>query len=296
MALLITGDTHGALRYEYDSPDGFVTRFNRKNFPVQMTLSKEDYVIICGDFGGIFDTDRRYFRESEFEKHHLDWLDTRNFTTLFVPGNHENYDRLSGIKDEAVLNCWLYEKMDLCEKEKLRRGYPRKAWHGGFVREIRPSVLMLEAGVFEIGGYRCFVYGGAASHDTEGGILNPADYANETQYRQAYERTKERGLPFRVNGLTWWRQEIPDSETKQAAWNALEAVNFEVDLVFSHDCHMAALSKIRPDSSGNPVNHFLESVREKLIYDDWYFGHYHDNIDFADGKTHMLYERVVRKD
>ena len=111
MTLLITGDTHGALRYEYDSPDGFVTRFNRKSFPIQKTLSKEDYVIICGDFGGIFDTDRRYFRESEFEKHHLDWLDTRNFTTLFVPGNHENYDRLIGCQDERFIDSWVYSKM-----------------------------------------------------------------------------------------------------------------------------------------------------------------------------------------
>ena len=30
-------------------------RFNTRNFPEQKEMSKEDYVIICGYFGGIWD-------------------------------------------------------------------------------------------------------------------------------------------------------------------------------------------------------------------------------------------------
>ena len=38
----------------------------------------------------------------------------------------------------------------------------------------RPSVFMLEPGVFDIDGVKIFAYGGAPSHDIQGGILNPA--------------------------------------------------------------------------------------------------------------------------
>ena len=39
------------------------------------------------------------------------------------------------------------------DKKKILNGYPQKAWNGGMVREIRPSVLMLERGyVFNIDG------------------------------------------------------------------------------------------------------------------------------------------------
>lgn len=40
--IYITGDTHA----------GFKHRFNMDNFPEQREMTKDDYVIICGDFGG----------------------------------------------------------------------------------------------------------------------------------------------------------------------------------------------------------------------------------------------------
>lgn len=42
--IYITGDCHRDFR-----------RFNTKNFPEQKEMTKEDYVIICGDFGGVWD-------------------------------------------------------------------------------------------------------------------------------------------------------------------------------------------------------------------------------------------------
>ena len=47
-------------------------------------MNKDDYVIICGDFG--------YWDESKEQKYWLKWLDGKPFTTLWVDGNHENYD------------------------------------------------------------------------------------------------------------------------------------------------------------------------------------------------------------
>ena len=71
----ITGDTHRDF-----------TRFSAKSFPEQKNMSKDDYVIVCGDFG-IWDT-------SNEERYWLGWLNDKPFTTLFVTGNHENFDLL----------------------------------------------------------------------------------------------------------------------------------------------------------------------------------------------------------
>ena len=53
-------------------------------------IAKDDYVIVCGDFGGVW----TFEEESNREKETLNWLNNKNFTTLFVDGNHENYTRL----------------------------------------------------------------------------------------------------------------------------------------------------------------------------------------------------------
>ena len=54
MAIYVTGDTHGADRlFGYKDVNGYIPRFNTKNFPEQRDLTKDDIMIICGDFGGI---------------------------------------------------------------------------------------------------------------------------------------------------------------------------------------------------------------------------------------------------
>lgn len=109
--IYITGDTHADF-----------SRFEEEKFPIQSDMTKNDYVIICGDFGGVWN----YIVEIIYEKHWLDWLNNKNFTTLFVDGNHENFERL-------------YR-------------YPVEKWHGGKVHKIRDSVIHLMRG--EIYEYR----------------------------------------------------------------------------------------------------------------------------------------------
>ncbi len=123
--IFITGDTHAAF-----------TRFSVNTFPEQKELTKEDVVIILGDFGGVWSK----HEEDAYEKYWLKWLDEKNFTTVFVDGNHENFDRLLT--------------------------YPEKTWNGGKVGVIRDSVLHLKRGeVFTINGLKFLALGGACSVD-----------------------------------------------------------------------------------------------------------------------------------
>ncbi|MFR6682955.1 MAG: metallophosphoesterase [Dorea formicigenerans] len=97
--IYITGDCHRNFE-----------RFNTRNFPEQKEMTKDDYVIICGDFGGVWNKDG----ESKMETSVLDWLDGKAFTTLFVDGNHENFDRLYAypvekkIRQTARFKKWFF--------------------------------------------------------------------------------------------------------------------------------------------------------------------------------------------
>ena len=118
-----TGDCHGNFR-----------RFQPEYFPEQAGMTKNDVVIIAGDFGGVWFGDSR-------DDETLDWLERLPFTLAFVCGNHENYDALER--------------------------YPVAEWHGGKVHRVRPHVLHLMRGqIFELEGCRFFTMGGAKSHDT----------------------------------------------------------------------------------------------------------------------------------
>ena len=294
MSIFVTGDTHGGRSYGRFSFDGFMHRLNVDSFPEQRELTKDDYVIICGDFGGVWDTDRKSSAESAEEKYALDWLEQRSFTTLFVPGNHENYDRLCGCKNERLLNSWFYARMPESEKEKLRAGYPRQLWHGGYVRVIRPTVLMLERGeIFDIAGKYCFAFGGARSHDIQDGILDPADYENEEAFRSDY-RIKSAGM-IRVRGISWWDEEMPSAiEQEHGLENIREFMRTHdmLDFVFTHDA--PASDKLYLGYDGvDELNKYLESLRDIMKYDKWFYGHLHANRMVMDNH-YLLYEQIVQ--
>lgn len=121
--IYITGDIHADPK-----------RFSTDGFPEQKSMTKNDYVIICGDFGLLWDQP-----QSSREKHTIDWLSQKSFTTLFVDGNHENFDRLNAL--------------------------PIEEWHGGKVHRISDSILHLMRGeMFDLDGISVFAFGGARSH------------------------------------------------------------------------------------------------------------------------------------
>ena len=134
----VTGDCHAEFN-----------KFSTDNFPEQKNLTKDDYVIICGDFGGVWN----FLGETPEEKYWLDWLDKKPFTTLFVDGNHENFTRL--------------------------KKFPRVKYHNGVAHRLRHSVYHLMRGyVFEFCGKTFFTFGGAKSHDIQDGILDPQKFAS----------------------------------------------------------------------------------------------------------------------
>lgn len=248
--IYVTGDCHQNFR-----------KFNTKIFPEQKEMTKEDYVIICGDFGGVWNKEV----ENKEEKHLLDWLEEKPFTTLFVDGNHENFDRLYS--------------------------YPVELWHGGKVHKIRPSVIHLMRGqIYEIDGKSFFTFGGASSHDIESGILDPED----PDFKERKKWLDREWHSYRVNHITWWAQELPSEEEMQEGRANLAAHDNQVDFIVTHCCATSTQmlideQKLKPDIETD----YLEEIKRTIQFKKWFFGHYHDNRNVSK-KEILIYEQFVR--
>lgn len=241
-----TGDTHGNF-----------LRFTIELFPEQKQMGRNDYVIICGDFGGLWDG-------SAQEQYWMNWLNDKPFTTLWVDGNHENYDMLNDI--------------------------PAEDWHGGKVQRIRPNILHLMRGqLYDIEGYTFLTMGGARSHDIEDGILNPSSSDFDIRYR----RLKNRKASFRVLGQSWWLEEMPSDEEYQLALETLERMNWNIDYVVTHCGPTSVVQQLDSRYESDPLTDFLERIRKRIQCHYWLFGHYHDN-QIIDDKYVLLWERIVQ--
>ena len=246
--IYLTGDTHGDFR-----------RFAKRQFPELDGLSKADYVIICGDFGGVWN-------QSVEQAYWLNWLEARPFTTLFVTGNHENYDLLAT--------------------------FPKEEWRGGIVQRIRPSVIHLTRGqVFELEGKRFFTMGGASCHDVQDGILEPDD----PHFRRKLKSLQHRDAFFRINHVSWWKEELPGPEEYRTALSNLERVKWSVDYVITH-CAPTSIQQaiVSSDSyKSDALTDFLDSVANRLDFRLWFFGHYHSNF-MVKQKYILLYQQIVQ--
>ena len=253
--IYITGDTHADF-----------SRFNTRRFPEQKEMTKDDIVIILGDFGGVW-------YDCPEEKHWLDWLSEKPFTICYVGGNHENYDRYFHTNE--------FETID---------------FHGGKAQKIRDNIYHLMRGyIFDFEGKKFFAMGGASSHDIDDGILNPSDFANENEFKNTYNQWTRQGKMFRVNHFSWWEEELPNQDEMDFGMKTLKENDYKVDYVISHCLPQEIASVVskgfyKPDSL---TMYFNELLRNGLQFEHWYCGHYHNDIDVL-GKFHIRYYSIER--
>lgn len=117
----ITGDMHGELE-----------RFNDKRI---RSLKKGDFLIVCGDFGFVWDGSKR-------EEAILKSIGKKRFYTLFIEGCHENYDLLAK--------------------------YPEEDFCGGRVNVISGNLMHIKRGsILDLQGMRFFAFGGGQTKDID---------------------------------------------------------------------------------------------------------------------------------
>lgn len=151
--IYVTGDTHIPLD---------IKKLEEKYFPEQRNMTKNDYLIICGDFGGIWGNGRG-------DNFYLNKLENKNFTTLWVDGNHENFD--------------------------LLKRYKVTKWMGGNVQFIKPSIIHLMRGqVYTIEDKKFFTFGGGNSIDKtireKGRTWWAEEMPNKKEYNEGLENLR----------------------------------------------------------------------------------------------------------
>ncbi len=162
MAVFVTGDIHGWLDIGKLTPD---------RWPDGVGLRHCDFLVICGDFGLVWNNPITLE-----EKFFIDWLDNRPWTTLFVDGNHENYDLLDT--------------------------FPTTIWHGGkvaFLPGTKNVIHLLRGQVYEMGAYgRWFCMGGATSHDIRSRVAGvswwPRELPNQKELDEGWANLKRVGF------------------------------------------------------------------------------------------------------
>lgn len=257
MGVYVTGDIHG-------NPErlGVHSFYEQKEFIKNRENQDDNIVIILGDAGLIWDSIK-----NKQEEYWLNWLENKPFTTVFVDGNHENFNRLYA--------------------------YPIKQWCGGNVREIRPHVLHLQRGeVFTIEDKKFFAFGGASSHDIQDGIL---DYDDEDWREKARKLDKQGKYMYRVKGLSWWEQELPTESEMQHGLDVLEENQNKVDYILSHSPSTSELYLMGAQDAyqSDILTDYLDDIKAKTEYKRHLFGHMH--VDYVlNDRDVCLYEQIVR--
>lgn len=246
--IYITGDTHMPID---------IRKLNTKNFPEQKNMTKNDYVIIAGDFGLLWE--RVY---DKLELYWKNWLNSKNFTTLFVDGNHENHFRLfSGITApeilEASLNLPRYKEYTIEEK------------FGGYVGKISDSIYHLRRGeVYTIDDRKFFTMGGAHS----------IDYLD------------------RVKDITWWSEEEPNYKEFNYGLDNLERHNHTVKYILGHTAPGSIMSKVFNNNNYkiDSVGKFFDSIIPNITFHKFYCGHFHEDIVYD--KFYFMFQNVIPLD
>ncbi len=147
----ITGDMHGDEERLYD----------REWFK----LKKGDVLIVCGDFGYLWNG-------GEKEREYIEYLGSRKFTVAFIDGTHDNLDLIASARETY--------------------------WKGGRIHRIKGNLIHLMRGeIFDIDGSTFFTFGGGESTDKdmrlENGLWWKEEMPSSQQMTEAAKRLDNAG-------------------------------------------------------------------------------------------------------
>lgn len=221
----VTGDTHGDLSFF-------------KN-PKLKKLTEDDTLIICGDFGFLWDG-------SDKEKKALEQLKKKKYNICFVDGAHENYDILNSYKEYR--------------------------FKGGNAHKIADNIFQLLRGeIYTMDKKTFFCMGGGESEDIE----------------------------MRIEGESWWKDEMPNAEELMNGAKNLKDANFEVDYVITHEAPAIAKDFLRLHNNMEmhltPLNTYLQELMKKVQYNHWYFGSLHIDLNISKRMTAVFNDVILIK-
>jgi len=205
--IFVTGDMHGELG---------IRKFATEFFPEGKDLTKSDYVIICGDFGLVWYPPEH--PEFKSQQYWLNWLESKPWTTLFVDGNHENFDILKEMPEQEMF--------------------------GAPVGVISDSIFHLKRGyIYTIQGKEFFTFGGGHSIDkawrTPGKSWWAEELPTNDEYLRGSQSLKENdslvdfvithACPGKLVSLLYERRERFDPEDEEELRNYFDNISNTVN-------------------------------------------------------------------
>lgn len=140
----------------------------------------------------------------------------------------------------------------------------------GYIEKDYPNIFYAENGkVYNIENNNFLVLGGA--------------YSVDKWYRLSHQ-------------YKWFNDEQMNQEEREEFWNNNK--NLKVDTILSHTCpyenmprHLF-LTQIDQSTVDNSMEFFLQDVKKKIEYKNWFFGHFHAN-EKIENNMYMLYDGVI---
>ena len=155
------------------------------------------------------------------------------------------------------------------ENFEILNSYEVEEWNGGKVHKISDKLIHLMRGqVYEIEGKKIFTFGGGNSIDKQ----------------------------WRIEGRSWWREEMPSKEEYEEGLLNLEKVGNKVDYIFTHTAPREICKRMvkKMYSGEEELQDYLQRISETVDFKKWYYGHWHFDVDI-DKKYIGMYNRVKKE-
>ena len=97
-------------------------------------------------------------------------------------------------------------------------------------------------------------------------------------------------------GYKWFSDEQMNNFEKE---NFLKKNLQQIDVVLTHTCpysnipYHLFLKNIDQSTVDNSMEYFLQEVKEKIKYKNWFFGHFHNNEQIEEN-MYMLYDGIIK--
>lgn len=247
--IFITGDTHGDIRWLESDIVAEITKGTNK---------EDNYLIVCGDFGFLFD-------EKETENNKLDFQIMGRLPfkkILFVDGNHENHARLN-------------------------RLHPIE-WNGGKVGVVREYIYHLKRGeYYTIQDKTFWCFGGGYSYDQA--------WRREKEDKELLRLMKyDREHVSSFKHWLWWPEEEPTQDEINHGKEVLKQHNNRADYIITHEAPLCIVKNMYRDKTEGSVNEkFFDWVKDNVGYKQWYCGHYHREEYHDTVRLNILYHNFV---
>jgi hypothetical protein len=166
-------------------------------------------------------------------------------------------------KEELYWARWLTaKKVTTCFIDGNHENYDRlgkleeTSLHGAKVgvaySDKNGTIYHLKRGeVLQVRNKKLFIFGGAQSIDKE----------------------------YRITGLNWWPEEIPNYAECDHALETLEKHGNEVDYILTHTAPTSIITAFKFFTSYNRIDditsRFLEEIHKTVKFREWHFGHFH---------------------